>query len=88
MLVVKEDILRAIHLRIEDRLEKAYPANKNPESLQRHLGPAYETRGVRGGLSSRTMLPIGPVVPGATDSGLVKQLHMRDARKTRMKAEG
>jgi hypothetical protein len=82
--VVEEDLLRASHLRVKERLEKAYPANKNSEGLQRHLGPAHETSGVRGGLSSRAVFPIRTIVRVQLIPGWSK-IQMRNAKR---KAEG
>ena len=58
---LKQDLLRASHLRVEERLEKAHRADKSREGLQRCLCPAHEISGVRGGISSRPAISIGPV---------------------------
>ena len=75
---LKKTHLRASHLRVEERLEKAHRADKYSEGLQRRFGPAHEISGVRGGISSLAALPIGPV-GHATDSRLFKKVQMRGA---------
>jgi hypothetical protein len=59
--LAKADHLHKSHLRIEERLGRAHPADKNSEELQRRLGPDPENSGVHGGGSSRAAISNGAV---------------------------
>jgi TPR repeat protein len=68
LLLAQENRLRASHLRVEERLEKAHRADKYSEGLQRCLRAAHEIIGVRGGISTGQAIPTRTlamqVIPG------------------------